>query len=113
MDYSKSRFFFVSLLISFFIIAGTPVHAAPSGRNTTKDNKAKVKIKFVTKATKLAAKSYAIRQYGRNINILSNRVLKKTILKKYGLKNSSGRRIVLKTKGGTIKTLNICNRNKK
>ncbi len=106
MDYYGSKFFGFSLLMSFFIIAGSFVYATPSGRNTSKNNN--IEIKFVKKATWLAAKSYAIRQYGRNINILSNRVLKSSTTKKYGLKNSSCRRVVLKTKNGERKTLNIC-----
>ena len=109
MDYYGSKFLSFSLLMSFFIIfiiVGSFVYATPSGRNTNKNND--IEIKFVKKATWLAAKSYAIRQYGRNINILSNRVLKSSITKKYGLKNSSCRRIVLKTKNDERKTLNIC-----
>jgi len=106
MNYFSSRFFLVSFLINFYIFTNSFVYATPSGRNTFKDNG--IKIKFVTKATKLAAKSYAIKQYGRNINILSNRALKSSTIKKYGLKNSSCRRVVLKTKIGERKTLNIC-----
>ena len=112
MDYSSSKFFFVSLLISFSVFMAPFVYATPSGRNTSKDSA--IKIKFVAKATKLAAKSYPIRQYGRNINILSNRVLKSSAIKKYGLmKNSLCRRVVLKTKTGDRKTLNICGKPKK
>jgi len=106
MDYYGFKFFGFSLLMSFFIIGGSLVYATPSGRNTKKDNN--IEIKFVKKVTWLAAKSYAIRQYGRNINILSNRVLKSSITKKYGLKKSSCRRVVLKTKDDERKTLNIC-----
>jgi hypothetical protein len=97
-------------MISFLIIlSSVNAHANPLGRNTSKDTHPK--IKFVTKATKLAAKSYAIKRYGRNINILSNRLIKKSIVKKkYGLKNSSCRRVVLKTKNGDRKTLNICDK---
>ncbi len=106
MDYYGSKFFGFSLLMSFFIIGGSLVYAKSSGRNTKKDNN--IEINFVKKATWLAAKSYAIRQYGRNIDILSNRVLKNSIVKKYGLKKSSCRRVVLKTKKDERKTLNIC-----
>ena len=110
MNYSQSNFFLISGIVSFFIILSSfSVHANSSGRNTSKDKHPK--IKFVTKATKLAAKSYAIKRYGRNINILSNRQLKKSVVKKkYGLKNSSCRRVVLKTKSGDRKTLNICDK---
>lgn len=112
MNFYEPKIFFISFVVGFFIILSSlAVHATPSGRNTSKDNL--TKVKFVIKVTKLAAKSYAIKRYGRNINILSNRSLKSSVIKEYGLKKSTCRRVVLKTKSGDRKTLNICEKPEK
>ncbi len=81
--------FFIGLMTSFLII--TSSHAT---------NKKKVdnKTKFVITPTDLAAKSFAIKKFGRNIDILSNRFSKK----------SGCYKIVIKTKNGNREALKIC-----
>jgi hypothetical protein len=81
--------FFASLIISSLIV--TSVQALSSNKKTSK-------IKFIAKPTSLAAKSFAVRKFGRNIKILSNRYLK----------SSGCYRIVIKTKSGDRESLKIC-----
>ena len=61
-------------------------------------NKEPLKIKFIKKPTRLAAKSFAVKRFGREIKILSNRFFKK----------SGCYKIVIKTKSGNIEVLRIC-----
>jgi hypothetical protein len=77
------------------------IYGASSGRNAIEDNY--MGVIYVKKVTRLAAKSYAIRRYGRNIKILSNRLLKNSRIGKYIC-----RRIVLKTRYGDRRTMKIC-----
>ena len=87
---NKSKFklaIFTSILLSSFI--STTIQA----RSTT--------VKVNVSPTKLGAKYFAMKKYGRNIRILSNR----------SLKSSGCRRIVVKTATGKRETLKLC-RNK-
>ena len=90
MKYTKFiSTFFTSLIISSLII--TTVQALSSNQKTGR-------TKFIAKPTSLAAKSFAVRKFGRNIKILSNRYLK----------SSGCYRIVIKTKSGYRESLKIC-----
>lgn len=86
------KFIFSGLFISLFFISS---YAATNKKPIVKNS---VEIKFITKPTRLAAKSFAVRKFGRNINVLSNRLSKK----------SGCYKIVIKTKKGDRKTLKIC-----
>lgn len=90
MKYTKLTLtFFTSLIISSLIITST--HALSPSKGPSK-------TKFVAKPSSLAAKSFAVRKFGRHIKILSNRFMK----------SSGCYRIVIKTKSGNRETLKIC-----
>ena len=57
-----------------------------------------IKTIFTKKPTSLAAKSFAVKAFGRNIKILSNKLLE----------SDGCYRIVIKTKSGDRETLKIC-----
>jgi hypothetical protein len=78
-----------SLVTSLLLI--TSAHALAKNGSTSS-------TKFVTNPTSLAAKSFALKKFGRNISVLSNRFLK----------SSGCYRIVIKTKSGNRETLKIC-----
>ncbi|MCK5810776.1 MAG: hypothetical protein KAH00_06780 [Cocleimonas sp.] len=93
MKHTKLAFvFFSSLIVSSLIITST--HALSPKAPIKKTDR----VKLVTKPTSLAAKSFAVKKFGRNIKILSNRLLK----------SSGCYRIVIKTKGGKRETLKVC-----
>jgi hypothetical protein len=100
------KILFTALIVSSFLCSNVATYATSSGRNTAKDNH--MGVIYVKKATKLAAKSYAIRRYGRNIKILSNRLSKNVLLKNSRMGKYICRRVVLKTKRGDRKTMKIC-----
>ena len=81
--------FFIGLITNFLIIT-----------NSYAINEKKVdnKTKFINIPTDLAAKSFAIRKFGRNIDILSNRFSKK----------SGCYKIVIRTRNNTREVLKIC-----
>jgi hypothetical protein len=93
MKYKKLKLtLFACLITSAFI--GTNTYAF-----TQKPNKTPlIKTKFIANPTSLAAKSFALKKFGRNINILSNRLVKK----------SGCYKIIIKTKTGNRETLKIC-----
>lgn len=86
---------FASAIMSSFFITNTLAQ--------TENNPPPIKTKFIAKPTSLAAKSFAVKKFGHNINILSNRFIKK----------SGCYRIVIKTKIGNRETLKICANNLK
>lgn len=97
------------LVIFPFLWGSAFGYTGASGRNIVKHSSGVI---MVARATKLAAKSHAIKRYGRNIKILSNRFSKNV--------SSEGerggyicRRVVLKTQYGDRKTLGICAVSKK
>jgi hypothetical protein len=106
MYYVKPKILSIVLIVFLFLQFSSIAYATSSGRNMTKGTPSKVVM--VDKATKLAAKSYVIKKYGRNIKILSNRHLSSESLEKPELKKYNCRKIVLKTRTGDRKTLKIC-----
>lgn len=80
------------------IFTGLVISLFSTSSYTTTANKNIIKIKFINNPTSLAAKSFAVKKFGRNINILSNRFSKK----------SGCYKIVIKTKSGNRETLQIC-----
>jgi hypothetical protein len=90
MKYTKLiSTFFASLIISLLISTNSQALSPNKGSTSTK---------FIANPSNLAAKSFAVRKFGRNIKILSNRYLK----------SSGCYRIVIKTKSGDRETLKIC-----
>jgi hypothetical protein len=86
------KIIFSGLFIGLFFVSS---YATTANKTIVKNT---VEIKFITKPTSLAAKSFAVKKFGRNINILSNRFSKK----------SGCYKIVIKTKKGDRETLKIC-----
>lgn len=95
----------IILTIFSFLWGSAFSYASSSGRNTVKNNSGVI---FVARATRLAAKSYAIKRYGRNIKILSNRFSKNVFPAKSEEKKYICRKVVLKTRHGDRKTLRVC-----
>jgi len=89
MEFNKFVIF-TGLVASLLIITST---YAASGKK-----KGSGEIKYISKPTDLAAKSFAVKKFGRNINILANRFSKKTGCYK----------IVIKTKKGNVEDLQVC-----
>jgi hypothetical protein len=83
--------FFTSLVISLLINTNTQALSS---------NKWATSTKFIANPSNLAAKSFAVKKFGRNIKILSNRYLK----------SSGCYRIVIKTRSGNRETLKICSK---
>ncbi|MCK5902337.1 MAG: hypothetical protein KAG28_04245 [Cocleimonas sp.] len=84
-------------LTTSFIVGSFFTLSAYAGSSVLKVKTANAK----TAPSRLAAKSMAIKTFGRRIRILSNRVLK----------TSGCRRIVLKTAQGERETLKLCGKN--
>lgn len=110
MNRIKIKRVLVVLIVFSFVWGNAFSYAASSGRNTVKNNNSGVII--VARATRLAAKSHAIKRYGRNIKILSNRYSRSLSAKKPELKKYICRKVVLKTKHGDRKTVGVCARKK-
>lgn len=108
MNHSKANPLFVVLTAFSFLCIHSALYATTAGRNDGKDNKDKTI--HIVKATKLGVKSYLIKRYGRNINILSNRSLKVASAKKPQQKIYRCRRVVVKTKSGNRESLKICDK---
>ncbi|HFC92404.1 MAG TPA: hypothetical protein ENJ51_06290 [Leucothrix mucor] len=105
----KLKLVFTILIVFYSVFASAFSYAELSGRNTIRSNNSGVII--VAKATRLAAKSHAIKRYGRNIKILSNRLSRSVSSKKLGSKKYICRKVVLKTKYGERKTIRVCSKN--
>ncbi len=84
--------------LSLAIVAGITISFFITNAQAASPNKEPLKTKFIKKPTRLAAKSFAVKRFGREIKILSNRFFKK----------SGCYKIVIKTKSGNIETLKIC-----
>jgi hypothetical protein len=108
MNRVKANTFSVVLMAFSFLYANTALYAASTGRNGDKDNKDETV--HIVKATKLGVKSYVIKRYGRNINILSNRPLKVASATKPKQKVYRCRRVVIKTRSGDRESLKICDK---
>jgi hypothetical protein len=108
MNHSKANPLFVVLTAFSFLCLHSVLYATSTGRNGGKDNKDETI--HIVKATKLGVKSYIIKRYGRNINILSNRPLKIVSAKKPQQKIYRCRRVVVKTRSGNRESLKICDK---
>lgn len=104
----KLKLVFTTLIVFSSVFGSAFSYAESYGRNTIKNNNSRVII--VARATRLAAKSHAIKRYGRNIKILSNRLSRSLSLRKSGLKKYICRKVVLKTRRGDRKTVGVCSR---
>jgi hypothetical protein len=89
MKHINFKLVITSLVINLLIVTGA--HALAKTEST-------IKTIFTKKPTSLAAKSFAVKTFGRNIKILSNKLLE----------SDGCYRIVLMTKGGNRETLKIC-----
>lgn len=84
----------IVLMINVFFISSS--HALGVKESIIK--KPVIKTIFIKNPTGLAAKSFAVKTFGRNIKILSNKLLE----------SDGCFRIVVKTKDGDRETLKIC-----
>jgi len=92
MKHINFKFAITALMINLFIINSS--HALVKKEPV----ESVIKTIFTKNPTGLAAKSFAVKSFGRNIKVLSNKLLE----------SDGCFRIVVMTKNGTRETLKIC-----